>query len=625
MTEIFNTENLLKQTGLFWQYPVITEKEFYNQNKKNPNYCGIPWATVIDKRVDTNAIFKILLQYIKHKHYYTCCQHISFRKLIPLMKLLGITTLYTPHKVKGEDNINGITIKPCPLYAVNIEDPHRNQLFKNVNYETVERPYLYSFVGGYQPNNYLTNIREKIFTMNKHETSVIINTGSWHFNNHVYSTKQNVQGTLNENDETRKRTNNYNDILLKSRFSLCPGGSGPNSIRFWESLAVGSIPVLLADTLDLPEYIEWEKAIVFLKENELETINNVLNNIDVEKEKQMRMNCINIYNKLKNNYKNCKNTIIHYCCGSYDIGDFGGVARYDYHISLLYPHRIFVKGPQQKKFLLDLLVNVDEPLVITDNHLSCDIPNTYNILLVHHGSALTHAEREPQWSPYWKKLCCNGQENMLNYREPEKTKIISISQFCYDEFMRFFPKIYPTFDNKLILHTSELNKNKYKITFNDKPNVLGNFKGFIKGEHIYNKLKSTRSDFVFNTLNISYNKNKHKSYEEYNKEKQQIYINNDIFLQLSLCEGYSYATLDAFLSGNVIVATDVGLTYKDVPEDCYVKLDYTKITDINYILDKLQYAWENKETLSKNAREFYLENCNMNKWKKDMNDIVYKL
>lgn len=625
MTEIFDTENLLKQTGLFWQYPVITEKEFYNQNKKNPNYCGIPWATVIDKRVDTNDLFKILIQYIKHKHYYTCCQHISFRKLIPLMKLLGITTLYIPHKVNGENVINGIVLKPCPLYAVNVEDPHRNQLFKNVNYETIERPYLYSFVGGYQPNNYLTNTREKIFTMNKHETSVIINTGSWHFNNHVYSTKQNVQGTLNENDETIKRTNNYNDILLKSRFSLCPGGSGPNSIRFWESLAIGSIPVLLADTLDLPEYIEWEKAIVFLKENELENIHSVLNNIDVEKEKQMRMNCINIYNKLKNNYKNCKNTIIHYCCGSYDIGDFGGVARYDYHISLLYPHRIFLKGPQQKKYLLNLLENVDEPLVITDNHLSCDIPNTYNILLVHHGSALTHAEREPQWSPYWKNLCCNGQENMLNYREPEKTKIISISQFCYDEFMRFFPEIYPSFDNKLILHTSELDENNYKITFNDKPNVLGNFKGFIKGEHIYNKLKSTRCDFVFNTLNISYNKNKHKSYEEYNKEKQQIYINNDIFLQLSLCEGYSYATLDAFLSGNVIVATDVGLTYKDVPEDCYVKLDYTKITDINYILHKLQYAWENKETLSKNSRKFYLEKCNMNKWKKDMNDIVYML
>lgn len=302
MAELFNTDNLLKRTGLFWQYPVITEKQFYNQNKEDKYYCGIPWATCIDKRINTNTLFKLLLEYFKHKQYYTCCQHISFRKLIPMMKILGITTLYTPHKIKGEDSINGIIIKPCPLYAVNVEDPIRNKLFKNIDFESYKRPYLYSFVGGYQPTNYLTNIRDKIFNMKKHKLSIIINTGSWHFNNHVYSVKQNAQGTLNENDELKKRTNIYNDILIKSRYSLCPSGSGPNSIRFWESLAVGSIPVLLSDTLDLPEYIEWEKTIIFLKENEIDKLNYILENIDEKTEKNMRSNCIKVYNQLKNNY-----------------------------------------------------------------------------------------------------------------------------------------------------------------------------------------------------------------------------------------------------------------------------------------------------------------------------------
>ena len=32
--------------------------------------------------------------------------------------------------------------------------------------------------------------------------------------------------------------------------------------------------------------------------------------------------------------------IIHYCCGSYDQGVHGGVARYDYHIKLAFPQRI---------------------------------------------------------------------------------------------------------------------------------------------------------------------------------------------------------------------------------------------------------------------------------------------
>ena len=43
-----NIDNLLAQLCLFWQYPVITEKEFYIQNKGDVNYIPFPWATIID-------------------------------------------------------------------------------------------------------------------------------------------------------------------------------------------------------------------------------------------------------------------------------------------------------------------------------------------------------------------------------------------------------------------------------------------------------------------------------------------------------------------------------------------------------------------------------------------------
>lgn len=301
---IFETESILKKYNLFWQYPVITEKEFFNQNKFNPDYCGLPWATFLDKFINKSELFKILIPYMKHKNYYTCCQHISFRKFIPLMKVLGIKTLYTPHKIIGENNINGIDIISCPLYAVNVEDKKRNNEFKNINFETCNRKYLYSFVGGYQPRDYLTDIRKKIFNIKKNKHSLIINTGSWHFNNVVYSKSQNSNGDLNENNDTKKSTINYNNILINSRFSLCPSGSGPNSIRFWESLAVGSIPILLSDTLELPKNKLWKNAIVIIKEKDVSKIEEVLNNISFEKEKIMRVNCLKIYNHFKNNYIN---------------------------------------------------------------------------------------------------------------------------------------------------------------------------------------------------------------------------------------------------------------------------------------------------------------------------------
>jgi hypothetical protein len=302
-TTLFDTEKLLKETSLFWQYPVITEKTFYDQNKENIEYCGVPWATIIDKRVILSSFFKFVIPYLKHKNYYTCCQHISFRKLIPLMKIMGIKKLYTPHKVKQEDNINGVQIYPCPLYAVNFEDEKRNKEFVGVDFLNNDRKYLYSFMGGVQPG-YLTNIRNKIFELPANDYNKIIKTGDWHFNTTVYSVLQNKNGDLNIDDKHINKTKLYNELLIESRFSLCPSGTGPNSIRFWESLACGSIPVLLSDTLELPNIknINWEDAIVIMKESEIDNIDNILKSISHEKEEIMRRNCIEIYNKLKNNF-----------------------------------------------------------------------------------------------------------------------------------------------------------------------------------------------------------------------------------------------------------------------------------------------------------------------------------
>jgi len=630
---LFPTELLLNDYKLFWQYPVITEETFYNQNKNDENYIGFPWATIIDKRYDLNIILKIIKPYlIINKQYYTCCQHIYFRKLFDLFKILNIKTVYSPHKIIGEDKINEIFIKPCPLYAANIEDPRRNQLFQNIDCLTIPRQYLYSFQGAYDKQCYLTDIREQLFNMKHPENCYIKNIGLWHYNNIVYSSRQNKDKELNENNAHINNTNDYNKLLLDSRFSLCPSGSGPNSIRLWESLAIGSIPIILADTLDLPDHELWDKAILRVKESDLHKLPNLLSTIDESKETEMRKYCIELYNYFKSNYKNNKNNnnekndknkvynsansanlnIIHYCCGSYDIGDFGGVARYDSHIKLAFPNRKFFKGPEQKIQMLEYLYNTINPIIITDNHLVCDIPNKFKTFLVHHGVAKTHAIREPDWSPYWKNLCCSGQEKMLEYRTPDTTTIISISQFCTDEFTTYYNNTYTKFKNFKILHTSEFNEHIYKHNWNDKPIVLGNWKDVNKGALIIEKLSQTTDKYSFKTLN-TYPLNIN-DIDNWIKRKQEIYLKSDIFLQLSLCEGNSYATLDALLCGIPVVSSNVGLFYKDIPEDCFVKIDWERNNDLKYIEEKLNYAWENKEILSKKGREWYLANCNLNNW-----------
>lgn len=294
-------DEIIKKYKLFWQYPVITEKTFYNQNKNDENFIGFPWATIIDTQIDLNMLYNILKPIIKlNKNYYTCCQHIHFRNLITLFNKLRIKKIYVPHKCKNEDTIQEIQILPCPLYAVNIE----NKTFFKDELLSKKREILYSFAGGYDPNWYLTDIRPRIFQMKHPPHTYIRDTGTWHFAGIVFSEKQNIKGELNIDAKYTENTKKYNELLLCSRYTLSPSGSGPNSIRFWEALGAGSIPILLADTLDLPAHELWEKAILRVAEKDLENIPTLLGQISLEEERKRRENCLTLYSHFKNNYRN---------------------------------------------------------------------------------------------------------------------------------------------------------------------------------------------------------------------------------------------------------------------------------------------------------------------------------
>tara|TARA_R110002074_G_scaffold268386_2_gene440471 strand:+ start:882 stop:1868 length:987 start_codon:yes stop_codon:yes gene_type:complete len=320
-------EKLIKKYDLFWQYPVISELTVFKQQCDNDNYIGLPWATILDKNINIQSLLLELkiemnkldssnnkLDSSNNKKYITFCQHISFRKIIDILKFLNINILYTSHKIKSEDKIKTIIIKPAPLYAVNIEDETRNIFFKKMDlfklnledkYKILnnKKDIYYSFIGGYNPSCYLTKIRYNILKMKHHKKSYVKSTKGWHFENIVY---QEQVRDIKINELQKKTHDNsttiYNMVLLRSRYSLCPSGSGPNSIRLWESLAVGSIPILLADTLELPKHELWKKAILFVSEKYINNIVEILSKITKEKEEKMRKNCLIIYNHFKGDF-----------------------------------------------------------------------------------------------------------------------------------------------------------------------------------------------------------------------------------------------------------------------------------------------------------------------------------
>jgi hypothetical protein len=66
----------------------------------------------------------------------------------------------------------------------------------------------------------------------------------------------------------KERKRRYARGLLNSRFVLCPAGAGVSSIRIFETMQAGRVPVILSDDLVLPEGPAWDRFSIRLRENQ---------------------------------------------------------------------------------------------------------------------------------------------------------------------------------------------------------------------------------------------------------------------------------------------------------------------------------------------------------------------
>lgn len=263
-----------------WQYPVITEQHAYERvceafpDEAAVIYVGFPWATVIDLiqrgRSDKAQAYLGMLQQIPHDNAafrITVAQHISVDRFQKLFELAGITDIFWPHATHDLPRLGGIRIHPFPLFPVRcLDEP---ELVEQGGKALHARTYLYSFVGAYDPSCYLTDVRRWIAELPCPDDALILNRNEWHYEKVVY--EEQVLGVA-VNAEKQQQLDNeadsYRKVLEETVFSLCPSGSGPNSIRLWESLGYGCIPVILSDRLSLPGSIEeWREAAVFVCED----------------------------------------------------------------------------------------------------------------------------------------------------------------------------------------------------------------------------------------------------------------------------------------------------------------------------------------------------------------------
>ena len=265
----------------FWQYPCATEKQAYENhleiksgehvdvNSKIVNiYLPIPWATYVDKKGfpdDYLTRIKTLLEMYQNiasdngftLKVHSVCQHIHWIRMLEKAQWLGVTDFHLSHKdskseEKQAEHGTRLTLHGWPLIAVNYETPDRSEGMERKPMN--ERKLLASFIGAHMPH-YRDDSRIKLFEAAKAcgRDDVFVDLGNeWHFNKVVYEEQVlNKEVEAHHIDEHHKKTFRYNSILSDSKFSLCPEGAGPNTLRFWESIAVGSIPVIFSDDLGI--------------------------------------------------------------------------------------------------------------------------------------------------------------------------------------------------------------------------------------------------------------------------------------------------------------------------------------------------------------------------------------
>jgi len=180
-------------------------------------YVSMPIADLINKQgiSYTQNLIDQVCKNNKEKLFFVC-QHIDVKKLNFYHNLV-----FTPHATILDSYV------AIPHYTCNFDIKY-SKPWK-------DRKYKFGFVGSFSTHP----IRSKIYNLLKNrEDCLIVDTGGWHFQN--------------EKIQREKNEKSYIEVLGDTKYSLCPRGTGPSTIRLWESIAMNSKPVIISDYLKIP-------------------------------------------------------------------------------------------------------------------------------------------------------------------------------------------------------------------------------------------------------------------------------------------------------------------------------------------------------------------------------------
>ena len=220
--------------------------DFYQQNKRDDiEYIPVFWTSYIDNpkhgfKVPSKKYLQQKLNSLdENKEYFTVIQSsngIDF-KLPANTKVFSCASkgVYWPIQAKE--------IIPIPLVGKPL-----------INMEK-EKDVLCSFVGS---NTH--TCREKLKACMSGKKDVVFKMGKWDFS------------------FPREKVRYFNNIIHRSKFTLCPRGFGPTSYRLYEAMQAGSVPVYIYDDAWLPyeKDIPWNELCVMIHVDDVQNTYQII-------------------------------------------------------------------------------------------------------------------------------------------------------------------------------------------------------------------------------------------------------------------------------------------------------------------------------------------------------------
>lgn len=189
------------------------------------DFASYNFADSINKKgiVYTQSIVNNFIK-MSNRRLVFVCQHISVDKI----SWGKSSIVFTPHATLSNK------FRAIPHFSNALGDRR----------DIKEKTLLSSFMGSYDTHH----TRRLLSASYKRPRFHSVDTGAWHF--------------MNVNKSSNDQA--FRELLSRSKTSACPRGTGPSTIRLWEAMGTGSIPLLISDDLVLPEIdgLDWRDIIV---------------------------------------------------------------------------------------------------------------------------------------------------------------------------------------------------------------------------------------------------------------------------------------------------------------------------------------------------------------------------